>query len=135
MDLVPGGYSISQVDVALDNLEDHFIKAEVRAFRERFGEAELIKRQQELRDSLLPRLARDKGKRFTRVSLLSRGYDPKRADELCDQIREHFEGNAKLRVADLRRAQFAATRRGYSMPQFDSFLDRVIEALQLEVSN
>lgn len=135
LDLVPGGYSIAQVDVALDNLEDHFIRAEVRAFRERFGDEELTKRHQELLDSLLPRLRRAKGKRFARVSFLARGYDTKRADELCDRILSHFEGNAELKVAELRRAQFVATRRGYSMPQLDSFLDRTIEALQLEVSN
>lgn len=52
LDLVSGGYAISQVDAALDNLEDHFIKAEVRAFRERFGDQELAKRYQELSDAL-----------------------------------------------------------------------------------
>lgn len=134
LDLVPGGYSIYQVDTALDNLEDHFMKTEVRAFRERFGDAELLRRQQEIRDSLLPRLKRARGKRFARVSILTRGYEVKKADELCEQILSHFEGSSPLRITDVRTAQFLATRRGYSMPQFDSFLDRVIEALQLEVS-
>ena len=44
LDLVSGGYSVSQVDAALDNLEDHFIQAEVKTLRERFGEQELAKR-------------------------------------------------------------------------------------------
>lgn len=135
LDLVSGGYAISQVDAALDNLEDHFIRAEVRAFRERFGDQELTKRYQELSEALLPRLRREKGKRFARVSFLARGYDKKKADELCDRLLAHFEGRGRVRVADVRRAQFSATRMGYSMPQFDSFLDRVIEALQLEVTD
>lgn len=135
IDLVPGGYVISQVDEALDNLEDYFIRAEVGAFRERFGDQELAKRYQELIDSLLPRLKREKGKRFARVSFLAKGYDKKKADELCDRLLEHFQSGARVRVAEVRRAQFSATRMGYSMPQFDSFLDRVIEALQLEITD
>jgi DivIVA domain-containing protein len=134
LDLVSGGYSISQVDAALDNLEDHFIRAEVSAFSERFGEGELANRFEELQKALLPRLRRDKGKRFTRVSWLARGYDKKKVDELCDQLVTHFNGGAKVRVSQVRRAQFTATRSGYSMPQVDSFLDRVIEALQLEIT-
>jgi DivIVA domain-containing protein len=133
--LVSGGYSISQVDAALDNLEDHFIRAEVIAFRERFGEEELTKRFGELQQALLPRLRRDRGKRFTKVSWLARGYDKKKVDELCDQLTSHFNGGAKVRVTQVRRAQFNATRSGYSMPQVDSFLDKVIEALQLEITD
>jgi len=30
--------------------------------------------------------------------------------------------------------QFSSTRLGYSMPQVDSFLDRAIEATQLEIT-
>ena len=133
LDLVRGGYSISQVDAALDNLEDHFISAEVIAFRQRFGEPELARRLEELQQALLPRLRRAKAKRFTKVSWLSRGYDRKKVDELSDQLVAHFNGGAKVRVAQVRRAQFTATRSGYSMPQVDSFLDKVIEALQLEI--
>jgi DivIVA domain-containing protein len=135
LDLVRGGYSISQVDAALDNLEDHFITAEVIAFRQRFGEPELARRFEELQQALLPRLRRSKVKRFTKVSWLSRGYERKKVDELCDQLVVHFNGGAKVRVAQVRRAQFTATRSGYSMPQVDSFLDKVIEALQLEITD
>lgn len=135
LDLVSGGYSISQVDAALDNLEDHFIRTEVKAFRERFGEQELLKRYTELQQALLPRLHSPAGKRFTKVSLLARGYDRKKVDELCNQLVTHFTGGAKVSVASVRRAQFTSVRAGYSMPQVDSFLDRVIEALQLEVTD
>jgi DivIVA domain-containing protein len=134
LDIVIGGYAVSQVDAALDNLEDHFIKMEVEAFRSRFGDDELKKRYQELTDSLVPRLKREKGQRFTKVSLLAKGYDKKAVDELMDRLLNHFtEGNA-VKVKDVRRVQFAATRAGYSMPQVDSFLDRAIEALQLEIT-
>jgi hypothetical protein len=135
LDLVRGGYSISQVDAALDNLEDHFIRAEVVAFRQRFGDAELARRFDELQQALLPRLGRDKAKRFTKVSWLARGYDKKKVDDLCDQLVTHFNGGTKVRVTQVRRAQFTATRSGYSMPQVDSFLDKVIEALQLEITD
>jgi DivIVA domain-containing protein len=134
LDLVRGGYATSQVDAALDNLEDHFIKAEVTAFRERFGDQELAKRYAELRDALIPRLERAKTQRFAKVSLLSRGYDKKKVDSLCDQLLAHFNGGASLRVSEIRRIQFNSTRLGYSMPQVDSFLDRVIEAMQLEIT-
>ena len=135
LDLVSGGYSVSQVDAALDNLEDHFIRAEVSVFRERYGEGELSKRFDELQQALIPRLRRDKGKRFTKVSWLARGYDKKKVDELCEQLITHFNGGTKVRVAQVRRAQFTAGRSGYSMPQVDSFLDKVIEALQIEITD
>jgi DivIVA domain-containing protein len=134
LDLVHGGYATNQVDAALDNLEDHFIKAEVAAFRERFGDQELAKRYFELRDALVPRLKREKSQRFTKVSILSRGYDKKKVDAICDQLLGHFDGTSRLKVEDLRRVQFSSTRFGYSMPQVDSFLDRVIEAMQLEIT-
>ena len=134
LDLVRGGYATNQVDAALDNLEDHFIKTEVAAFRERFGDQELVKRYSELRDALIPRLKREKAQRFTKVSILSRGYDKKKVDALCDQLLAHFDVTRKLKVGDLRRVQFSSTRLGYSMPQVDSFLDRVIEAMQLEIT-
>lgn len=134
LDLVRGGYATNQVDAALDNLEDHFIKAEVAAFRERFGDQELAKRYSELRDALIPRLKREKAQRFAKVSILSRGYDKKKVDALCDLLLAHFDGSSKLKVRDLRRVQFTSTRIGYSMPQVDSFLDRVIEAMQLEIT-
>lgn len=135
LDLVKGGYSISQVDAALDNLEDHFIKTEIHAFRRRFGDQELAKRYSELQQSLLPRLSRQKGKRFAKVSILARGYDKKKVDELCDRLTAHFNHGPKVSVTQVRRAQFSAARSGYSMPQVDSFFDRVIEALQLEISD
>lgn len=134
LDLVSGGYAVSQVDAALDNLEDHFIQAEVKAFRERFGEPELAKRYGELQQSLVPRLRRESSRRFARVSILARGYEKKKVDELCDLLMAHFNGGPRVRVSEVRRAQFSASRAGYSMPQVDGFLDRVIEALQLEIT-
>lgn len=134
LDLVRGGYATSQVDAALDNLEDHFITAEVAAFRQRFGDQELVKRYAELKDALVPRLQREKNNRFAKVSILARGYDRKKVDELCDQLLVHFEGASQLKVANLRRVQFSSKRLGYSMPQVDSFIDRVIEAMQLEIT-
>jgi DivIVA domain-containing protein len=134
LDLVSGGYAVSQVDAALDNLEDHFIQAEVKAFRDRYGDEELVKRYKELQQALIPRLRRAKGKRFAKVSLLARGYDKKKVDEMCDELLTHFNGGPRIKVSKVRRAQFTATRSGYSMPQVDSFLDRAIEALQLEVT-
>jgi len=134
LDLVRGGYATNQVDAALDNLEDHFIAAEVAAFRERFGDEELAKRYTELRDALIPRLNREPTQRFAKVSILARGYDKKKVDDLCDQLLAHFDGTSKLKVGDLRRIQFHSRRLGYSMPQVDSFLDRAIEAIQLEIT-
>lgn len=134
LDLVKGGYLISQVDAALDNLEDHFSLTEVIAFKKRYGEQELAKRYSELKDALSPRLRKAKSKRFAKVSFLARGYDKKKVDALCDRLVSHFDGKVKIKVSEIRRVQFSSRRSGYSMPQVDSFLDRVIEALQLEIS-
>jgi DivIVA domain-containing protein len=122
------------VDAALDNLEDHFSLTEVIAFKKRYGEQELAKRYSELKDALSPRLRKAKSKRFAKVSFLARGYDKKKVDALCDRLVSHFDGKVKIKVSEIRRVQFSSRRSGYSMPQVDSFLDRVIEALQLEIS-
>jgi DivIVA domain-containing protein len=134
LNLVTGGYSTSQVDAALDNLEDHFIRAEVTAFRNRFGDQELEKRLDELRKTLLPMLSRAPGKRFTSVSVFARGYDRKKVDLLCERLISHFDNKETVKVTEVRTVQFPARRAGYSMPQVDSFLDKVIEALQLEIT-
>ncbi len=132
LDLVNGGYSISQVDVALDNIEDHFISSEIKEFRNRFGEEELKRRILELQETLIPRLNREPAKRFTKTSLLNKGYDKKEVDALCERILNHFQSKTPIKVSEIRRVQFKPRRLSYSMPQVDSFLDRVIEALQLE---
>lgn len=132
LDLVRGGYSISEVDLALDNIEDNFVRTETLEFRKKFGEEEVARRKKELTDSIFPRLNRNGGDRFARTSWFSKGYDKKHVDKLLEKLSDHFEANGPISISEIRRVQFKPKRLGYSMPQVDSFLDRVIEALQLE---
>jgi DivIVA domain-containing protein len=64
--------------------------------------------------------------------LLLRGYSRKQVDALCEHITRHFDSQAAITVDEVRRVVFNAKRGGYVEAQVDAFIDRVIEALQIE---
>lgn len=130
-DLVRGGYEVSQVDSALDRLEDAFSRREYDAMRSRLGEegtlAELTKRARVLRG----RLVRPDGQRFDRARGLAPAYDTADVDRLCVRLLGYFEDGEPMSVDEVRRAVFRPRRgsRGYVEPQVDAFLDRVVEVM------
>ena len=88
--------------------------------------------QSQVRNLLLGRISRPKGKRFTKAGVLALGYSRKQVDAVLALIEEHLEGGEKLLIEDVRGLKFKLQRGGYIESQVDSFIDRLVEHIQAE---
>lgn len=131
-DIVDGGFIPDIVDGAMDKLEDSFAAREIQRQKTEKGSYALDDRLSRVVELIRGRLARPRGKRFANTGLLLRGYSRKQVDSLCEHITRHLDSKAPISIAEVRRVVFNAKRGGYKEAQVDAFLDRVIEALQIE---
>ena len=131
-DLVHGGYSPEVIDGAMDKLEDSFASREIQRQKVERGSYALDDRLARVVELIRGRIERPKGQRFSNTGLLLRGYSRKQVDALCEHIVHHLDSEAPLAIDEVRRVVFNAKRGGYVEAQVDAFIDRVIEALQIE---
>jgi len=131
-DLVHGGYSPEVIDGAMDKLEDSFASREIQRQKVERGSYALDDRLARVVELIRGRIERPKGQRFSNTGLLLRGYSRKQVDALCEHIVRHLDSEAPLAIDEVRRVVFNAKRGGYVEAQVDAFIDRVIEALQIE---
>lgn len=131
-DLVHGGYAPDIIDAAMDKLEDSFASRELQRQKLEKGSYALDDRHSRVVELIRGRVERPKGKRFASTGLLLRGYSRKQVDALCEHILRHLESEAPIQIDDVRRVVFDAKRGGYVEAQVDAFIDRAIEALQIE---
>lgn len=131
-DLVHGGFIPEIVDGAMDKLEDSFAAREIQRQKVEKGSYALEDRLSRVLDLVCGRLSRPKGNRFSNTGFLLRGYSRKQVDALCEHITRHFDSQAPITIDEVRRVVFNAKRGGYVEAQVDAFIDRVIEALQIE---
>lgn len=131
-DLVHGGYSPEVIDGAMDKLEDSFASREIQRQKIERGSYALDDRLARVIELIRGRIERPKGQRFANTGLLLRGYSRKQVDALCEHIVRHLDSEAPLAIDEVRRMVFNAKRGGYVEAQVDAFIDRVIEALQIE---
>jgi len=131
-DLVHGGYAPEIIDGAMDKLEDSFASRELQRQKSEKGSFALDDRLSRVVELIRGRLERPKGKRFANTGLLLRGYSRKQVDALCEHVLRHFDSEAPITIDEVRRVVFNAKRGGYVEAQVDAFIDRVIEALQIE---
>jgi DivIVA domain-containing protein len=131
-DLVHGGYVPEVVDGAMDKLEDSFAAREINRQKTEKGSFALDDLLARVLELVRGRLSRPRGKRFSNTGLLLRGYSRKQVDALCEHITRHFDSQAPITINEVRRVVFNAKRGGYVEAQVDAFIDRVIEALQIE---
>lgn len=131
-DLVHGGYSPEVIDGAMDKLEDSFASREIQRQKVERGSYALDDRLARVVELIRGRIERPKGQRFANTGLLLRGYSRKQVDALCEHIVRHLDSEAPLAIDEVRRVVFNAKRGGYVEAQVDAFIDRVIEALQIE---
>ena len=127
-----GGYATSEVDIALDRLEDALAGLERDRMVADEGEDGLIDRLTESAKVLQGRLERPEGERFARgLRGWERTYDIAQVDDLCDQLWRYFNEGAEMSADEVRRAVFKARRGnlGYREPQVDAFLDRVVSVM------
>ena len=124
-----GGYSTSHVDAALERLEDAFAARErERAFAE-VGDAAWYAKARSSAQSILDRLAREPGHRFSRVGLLTTGYSPKDVDAFADRLVGYFQHGKPMSVDQVRTVVFRSVKRGYNETQVDLLLDAVIDVM------
>jgi DivIVA domain-containing protein len=131
-DLIDGGYDPAIVDGAMDKLEDSFASRELQRQKTERGSYAIEDRLTRIIDLIRGRLERPRNQRFSNTGWLLRGYSRKQVDALCEHIAGHLESGSALPIEDVRRVVFNVKRRGYVEAQVDAFIDRVIEALQIE---
>lgn len=131
-DLRAGGYKTTEVDSALDRLEDAFATRLKEQFVQQHGleawHAQLAERAQ----VLYGRLRRPRGKRFSRPRWLRRGYRAGDVDNLLDRLTAFFDTGQPLTPGDLRSAIFPrrAKWRSYDEAKVDAYLARAVDVLQ-----
>lgn len=131
-DLVHGGYAPDVIDAAMDKLEDSFASREIQRQKTAKGSYALDDRLARVLELVRGRVERPRKKRFSSTGLLLRGYSRKQVDALCEHIARHLDSGASIGMDDVRRVVFNAKRGGYVEAQVDAFIDRIIEALQIE---
>lgn len=124
------GYSISHVDAALERLEDAFAQRERTQQVEREGDDTWYAEARATAQEILDRVVRPKGRRFRRVSVLSRGYSVTDVDALTDRIADYFQHGAALTTDEVRTSAFRPKRGGYREAQVDYLLDTVVSTMQ-----
>lgn len=121
--MVKGGYQPEAVDSAIEKLQDTFAERELSTIPLDLSN---------LRIALLGRVARKKGKRFTRVGVMSLGYSRKQVDAMIAVVGDYLDGGEKLSIEEVRDLKFKQQRGGYIESQVDSYIDRLVEHIQTE---
>jgi DivIVA domain-containing protein len=122
-DLRRDGYSVPDVDAALDRIEDAFAQRELRYDPVDAAEVE---------HAIMQVLSAPDGERFPRESGLRLGYRRRDVDRLCRAVYRHLVHGAALEVDDVRRAVFRAGHggAGYREAAVDLFCDQVVDVMR-----
>jgi len=130
-ELVRGGYVTSDVDHALDALEERVLDAQTAGRRGRSDPASEVA-------FLRGELSAPYMQRFPRARGFRRGYDIDDVDTFIDQViaaldvtdpAAHGPGSSRVSVDVVRSAPFRSRRGGYREDAVDQMLDRVVELL------
>ena len=124
-----GGYSTTHVDAALERLEDAFASRERERVVAREGDAAWYARARSSAQTILDRLARGGGHKFSRVGPVTTGYHPADVDAFADRMVGYFQHGKPLSVAHVRTIVFRTVKRGYNEQQVDLLLDAVIDVM------
>jgi DivIVA domain-containing protein len=126
-ELVRHGYDIGAVDSHLDSLEERVLALSggVSGRRRRAVSAS---DEQLLRDQLDAPYMR----RFSRASILRRGYNVDDVDEFLDRVTAALSGDAEVTVEQSREVSFRPKRGGYDENAVDETLDHIVEVLLIK---
>lgn len=127
--MVKGGYSPTMVDSALARLEDIFAERERLTVRKAAGDTTWYAEARAGALEVLGRLSRDRKSKFTRVSILRRGYDVKQVDDFAEYLATFFKDGSPVSPDEVRRVVFRQRYRGYSEAQVDLVLDAAVDVM------
>jgi DivIVA domain-containing protein len=124
-----GGYSTSHVDAALERLEDAFATRERERALAEAGDAAWYAQARSSAQAILDRLARDRGRRFSRTGPFTDGYSPKDVDAFAERLVNYFQHGKPMSVDQVRTVIFRTAKHGYNESQVDLLLDAVIDVM------
>jgi DivIVA domain-containing protein len=127
--VVKGGYSIVDVDVALERFEDAVAEHEQRELISRSGADGATSEARALAQAILNRIVREPRKRFRRAPLLTYGYNRTDVDEFTDRIRASYMDRGLLSRSDVRDVTFRPQLGGYHEGQVDLLLDELVRVM------
>lgn len=123
------GYSARHVDAAIERLDEAFAAREREQAIALQGSESYYQEVRATAQEIIDRLARGDGKRFRRVSAVTRGYHPADVDAFARRISAYFEQGRSLPVETVRTIAFRSRYRGYHEAQVDLLLDTVVELM------
>jgi len=127
--LVKGGYSTSDVDAALERLEDTVADRELRELVKTAGADGATADARAIAQDVLNRVARAPRKRFRRAPLFTYGYHRADVDKFTDVIRAFYNDGGLLTRSDVRSVSFRPQLGGYDEAQVDFVLDELLRVM------
>lgn len=127
--ITKGGYSIAEVDVALERLEDTVADHERRKLISTVGVDGATAEARAIAQDVLNRVARAPRKRFRRAPLFTYGYHRDDVDKFADVIRAFYNDGGLLTRADVRNVSFRPQLGGYDEAQVDFVLDELLRVM------
>ena len=124
------GYSPSEVDAALERLEDAFAGRERQHLIDDGGEAAWQAEADTLTQEIVARLSRPDGQRFARAGILTNGYNRSEVDKFASRLSRYFSDSKPMTIGEVRAAAFRSQKGGYREAQVDLFLDGVVSIMQ-----
>ncbi len=124
-----GGYSIAEVDAALERLEDTVAEHERRELIKTMGVEGATAEARAVAQDVLNRVAREPRKRFRGAPLFTYGYNRSDVDEFADVIRAFYNDGGVLTRADVRNVSFRPQLGGYDEAQVDFVLDELLRVM------
>jgi len=127
--VVKGGYSIVDVDAALERLEDTVADHEHRDLISRSGADAATSEARALAQDILNRIAREPRKLFRGARLLTYGYNRDDVDAFTDRVRAFYMEGGLLARSDVRGVTFRPGLGGYHEGQVDLLLDELVRVM------
>lgn len=127
--LSKGGYSVSDVDGALERLEDTVAEHERRDLINRIGVDGANAEARDVAQDILNRVAREPRKRFRTAPLFTYGYNRADVDAFTDVVRGFYNDGGLLSRSDVRSVTFRPQLGGYDEAQVDFVLDELLRVL------
>jgi DivIVA domain-containing protein len=128
-DLIPGGYRIDQVDLALAKVADDFEIRELTKRLTRIGRAELKRENRRIIGMVSEVLARDPKERFSSARV---GFRPKQVKQLLDQIRVQDGVLLAPEAMEIRTRELGRAKGGPSKTEVNEFMAAVVTALNTQ---